>query len=265
MLIKLKKLIATPAQKLRLCGLSIMCALASFPIPATAATFTVSPVRIYMTPQDRAVAITITNEGDDMLVMQADIFEWKQKENGVDDLTLTEDLFLSPPILQVPGKSRQVVRLARVNRTPLAQELTYRIIVREIPEATAPNKDLRLQIALAFSMPIFITPPRAKSALDCGAVTIADKVIAQCENMGTAHVHPVSFELTNAAGAVLASAKTGGYMLPGIKRSFELEANADAKKDGKLSSSVGSKAKLSITLSDTTTRSFDVLISSLSN
>jgi fimbrial chaperone protein len=261
MITKLKKLIAKPAHKLRLCGLTIMCALASIPIPATSATFTVSPVRIYMTPQDRAVAITITNEGDDMLVMQADIFEWKQKENGVDDLTLTEDLFLSPPILQVPGKSRQVVRLARVNRTPLAQELTYRIIVREIPEATAPNKDLRLQIALAFSMPIFITPPRAKSALDCNTVrVVADKVTALCENMGTAHAHPTTFELSNAAGEIIASSKTGGYMLPGIKRAFGLEANADAKKDGKLNSAAGAKGKLVVTLADTTLRSFDVVI-----
>ena len=31
---------------------------------ASAATFSVTPVRIYMKPQDRAVAVTITNESD---------------------------------------------------------------------------------------------------------------------------------------------------------------------------------------------------------
>lgn len=255
MKLKLKHFITHPIRSVRHLGITILCAIASCSAPANSATFTVSPVRVYMTPQDRAVAVTIINEGDDMLVMQADIFEWKQKENGAEDLTLTEDLFLSPPILQVPGKSRQVVRLARVNRTPLIQELSYRIIVREIPEATAPNKDLRLQIALAFSMPIFITPARAKGALECSsAKVVGDKVLVQCENTGTAHAHPATFALTNTAGDNLANAKSGGYLLPGTKRNFELEASAEAIKDAKLKGS----AKLTITLADTTTRTLDV-------
>jgi hypothetical protein len=44
------------------------------------------PVRIFMAPRDRATAVTVTNEGDDELVMQADIYTWKQKPDGTDDL-----------------------------------------------------------------------------------------------------------------------------------------------------------------------------------
>src|SRR5207253_8331162 len=40
---------------------------------AFAATFTVTPVRIYMKPQDRAVAVTITNESDTPVLLQADL------------------------------------------------------------------------------------------------------------------------------------------------------------------------------------------------
>ena len=66
---------------------------------ALAGAFTVTPVRIYMTPRDRAVALTITNEGDSELVIQADINVWSQDGQGRDRLELTEDLILAPPIV----------------------------------------------------------------------------------------------------------------------------------------------------------------------
>ena len=79
--------------------------------PAWAGQFSVTPVRIFMATKDRAVAVTITNEGDEQLVMQADLYLWKQKPDGQDDLTLTEDMFLSPPIIKLAPRARQVVRL----------------------------------------------------------------------------------------------------------------------------------------------------------
>jgi len=41
------------------------------------------------------------------------------------------------------------------------------MIVREIPEAKSAKQDLQLQIALVFSMPVFITPPNVKPQLVC--------------------------------------------------------------------------------------------------
>ena len=101
---------------------------------AEAGQFSVTPVRMYMEPKDRALAVTVTNQDDAQLVMQADLYEWKQKPGGEDVLTTTEEIFLSPPILKMAPKSRQVVRLARVTRPQQAdREITYRMIVREIP------------------------------------------------------------------------------------------------------------------------------------
>src|SRR6185503_2545839 len=55
-----------------------------------------------MSPRDRATAVTITNEGDDELVMQADVYRWAQKPSGEDDLALSEDLILSLPVFITP-------------------------------------------------------------------------------------------------------------------------------------------------------------------
>ena len=222
--------------------------------PVQAAKFSVTPIRIYMAPKDKAIAVTITNDGDEEVVMQADVYLWKQKPNGEDDLTLTEDMFLSPPIIKLKGKSHQVVRLARMNRTPSEKQLTYRMIVREIPEASPAKANIQLQIALAFSMPVFITPPGASSKLDCVVErTAANSVNAVCENKGNAYAQPLDFELTNVAGDILASSDKGGYILPSIKRSFDIKS-ADKNIPG-------GKAKLTVRLDDGSKQNYDVMLS----
>lgn len=222
-------------------------------LPALAGVFSVSPVRIYMTPKDRAVAVTITNDGDEELVMQADIYTWKQKPNGEDELTLSEDLFLSPPIIKLAGKARQVVRLAVLSPSKANDELTYRMIIREIPEAKPVKESAELEIALAFSMPVFITPKTAKSDIACTAERASTNTVkATCENKGNAYVHPREFALKNSAGTVLATRDSGGYILPGIKRSFDIKAASGTI--------AGGKAKLAIILDDTSTKEFDVVL-----
>ena len=100
-------------------------------------------------------------------------------------------------------------------------------------------------------MPVFITPKTAKSNLICTAErTATNSVKATCENKGNAYAHPREFALKNSAGAVLASKDSGGYILPGIQRSFDIKAAS-----GNIA---GGKASLSVTLDDTSTKDFDV-------
>lgn len=223
------------------------------PTSAEAGAFSVSPVRMYMAPRDRAIAVTINNEGDDALVMQADVYVWKQKPGGEDELTLTEDMILSPPILKLAPRSRQVVRLAMLRPRPTTEQLTYRLIVREVPEAKPADKNVQLQLALAFSLPVFITPPGAKRQLGCAIDRVnANTVRANCENTGNAYAQPREFVLTSASGEKLAILDSGGYILPSIKRSFEIK-----RTDGRIP---GGKAKLVVALDDGSTQSFDVSI-----
>ena len=221
--------------------------------PAWAGLFSVTPVRIFMGARDRATAVTVTNEGDTELVMQADIFDWKQKADGTDDLTLSEDMILAPPIIKLAPKSRQVLRLALTRPPAAGQQLTYRLIVREIPEAKPAEKDVQLQIALAFSLPVFITPPGAKRQVDCKMERSSpSQVLATCENLGTAYAQLVDFALTNAAGDKIGTRETGGYVLPGMKRSFELVRAAGAIPPG--------KAKLTVAQDDASKQTFDVVV-----
>ena len=231
---------------------AVLAAVALCTLPASAAQFTITPVRIFMTPKDRAVAVTVTNESDEEVVMQADLYTWKQKADGSDDLVLTEDLILTPPIIKLAPRARQVVRLARLTPPPGGEQQSYRLIMREVPEARS-NAQIQLQVALAFSLPVFITPPGVKRDLQCGAERAGpDTVRALCNNAGTAYTQIRALEVLDEKGAKLAARDTGGYLLPTVKRSFDIK-----RAEGKIPAG---KIKLQVALDDGTLQSFDATL-----
>jgi fimbrial chaperone protein len=226
--------------------------LAACAFPAGAAQFTITPVRIFMTPKDRAVAVTVTNDSDEEVVMQADLYSWKQRPDGSDDLQLTEDLILTPPILKLAPRARQVVRLARLSPPPAGQQQTYRLVMREIPEARS-SEQLQLQVALAFSLPVFISPPGVKRDLNCALERAApDQVRAVCSNAGNAYAQIRALEVMDARGTKVAARDTGGYLLPSVRRSFELRGANGAIPAGKV--------KLQVALDDGSLQAFDATL-----
>ncbi|MGH6625346.1 MAG: fimbrial biogenesis chaperone [Burkholderiaceae bacterium] len=197
----------------------------SFAAPALAGVFSVTPVRIYMTPKNRAVAVTLTNEGDTEVALQADLNAWSQRPDGTDELVLTEDMILSPPIIKLAPKARQVVRLALLKPADASRQLTYRMIVREVPEATAPKAaGMEVPIALALSMPVFITPPIAQREVRCEAARPDTQTLqALCSNSGTAYAQIREIQLKRGE-QTLARFEGGNYILPGARKAIALKA-----------------------------------------
>lgn len=190
---------------------------------AWAGVFSVTPVRIYMTPKDRAIAVTITNEADEPVALQADIYEWKQDADGADQLVPSEDLILAPPITKLGAKAKQVVRLARLSPPDASRQLTYRLILRELPEANAAN-GINVPVALALSMPVFITPPNAKPRTACEAKREdAGAVFVYCANTGNAYTQVREIVATQNARTV-GRFQGGAYILPGARRRIALNA-----------------------------------------
>lgn len=190
---------------------------------ATAGVFSVTPVRLYMTPRDRAIAVTLTNEADTEVVLQADINTWSQKPDGTDELVLTEDLILAPPIIKLAPKARQVVRLALLKPADSSRQLTYRMIIREVPEIQ-PAPGIQVPIALALSMPVFITPPVAKRQVSCTVQRPEAKTVGlQCGNTGTAYAQIREATVMRGEQA-LAKFEGGNYILPGATKIVSLKS-----------------------------------------
>lgn len=236
-----------------------------------ASVYSVSPVRIYMSSRDRAVAVTINNEGTNPVALQADLYEWSQKPDGTDELVLTEDMVMAPPILKIAPKSKQVLRVARLSPPDLSKQLTYRLIVREIPEvAAAKEGTLVLPIALAFSMPVFLTPANVARNMACDVAREQlkeDTVLsARCGNTGTAYAQ-VREVLLERGGKTLARFEGGSYILPGAKKSLQLshpekvtEAGATPAPVFVASAVPAGPATIKVSFDDGKSQTFDVQV-----
>ena len=191
-----------------------------------AGTFSVTPVRIYMTTKDRAVAVTITNDGSDPVALQAELFTWNQKADGADDLQLTDDLILSPPIIKLAPNAKQVVRLARARPTPVDRQLTYRLVMRQVPEAVQPKDNIQVPIALALSMPVFITPPTARPKMWCQAERVeGDLLRVRCANSGSAYTQIRQMVLRQ-GDRIFGRFEGGEYILPGAKKTLTIKTES---------------------------------------
>lgn len=211
----------------RLLCITLLASALAWTPAADAGVFSVTPVRIYMATRDRAVAVTVVNEGAAELVIQADTYTWTQSADGKDDLTLTEDLVLAPPIVKLAPKARQVVRLALLKRADPERQAVYRLILREVPEAAPLSNGLQVPIALALSLPVFITPPDAKPAVTCEMRRAEPKALeAACRNAGNAYAQVR--EITVRRGDnVVAKFQGGNYILPGATKIMRAVSTTD--------------------------------------
>lgn len=178
-----------------------------------------------MTPRERVVAVSITNEGESEVALQADLYAWGQSEDGTDALDPTEDLLLAPPIIQLEPKTRQVVRLALLKPADPERQLTYRLIVREVPELTQPkDQTLQVPITLALSMPVFITPPGAKRRVECEVQRPEAQTLGtRCANLGNAYAQ-VRGVVLRRDNKELARFEGGAYILPGARKFLRVES-----------------------------------------
>lgn len=105
--------------------------------------------------------LTVTNTSDSHSIVQADIVRWK-KNNTLMSGEQADDIVISPPVFALQPKQSQLLRIAWLANKTIHNQLTYRVILREIvphQQSITLNSSSKLNIALAFSIPLFIQPP----------------------------------------------------------------------------------------------------------
>lgn len=124
------------------------------------AVMQVSPVRVEFAPEQLAQSLDVFNPASYDLLAQARIMRWTQS-NGQDVLVPALDMVASPAIMTVPPGQRQTMRLVRLQPTVPEQELSYRVVVNELPRIDT-SQESGLNILLAHSIPVFVnttSPP----------------------------------------------------------------------------------------------------------
>ena len=207
--------------------LGILASAAAFglpPTPALAGTFSISPLRVELSTRAQTGALTIRNQEDTPVVVQAEALLWTQVD-GEDRLTPTRDVLVSPAVFTLPANGSQLVRVALRRPADAQAELSYRLILTEVPQQASPDF-MGLNVALRLSLPIFVAPTTAASArLDWSAARGADGAIAvTARNAGNAHARILNFNVAPVAGSAPPIPQdVTAYLLPGQARTWTLD------------------------------------------
>jgi len=196
--------------------------------PAWSGSFSISPVRIELSPQDATAAVTVTNTGDEPASIQLRVFSWRQEANE-DHLEPTRDLIATPPLFTVsPGES-QIVRIGLRRPPQSAVEVPFRAIFEEIPGPPRAQSAPGLRINLRISVPVFYSPREdLRPALAWRLSRIAPgRMLLTVKNSGQASAQIGELDLARTGDAKpFVEQKNFAYVLPGAERSFALDVPA---------------------------------------
>jgi fimbrial chaperone protein len=188
-----------------------------------AGSFKVSPVRIELSARRPHTTVAVTNLSKENTTIQVQVLRWMAKGSG-EAYAETEDLLLNPPIFTLaPGQS-QHMRLGLRKAHGGSQEVSYRLIMEEIPRPSRPGVT-GITTLLRISVPVFIRPAtKAAPDLTWRLAALEDgKLKLSVENRGPVHVqlkrmglstreHPEPDRMENVAK----------YVLPGGSREWTI-------------------------------------------
>jgi fimbrial chaperone protein len=201
------------------CLLMVLLTLLSGAAPAQS-SFTVTPLRIELSPRSPAAIVDVINTSVGPLTLQMQQRAWVQPD-GKDGQADTRDLILSPAIFTLQRGEKQVVRIALRAAPDAQRERAYRIFVSEVPTPqlkVAPDAS-GFRVALRMDIPLFVAPlqaaaPQPSYALD---VKTARLIV---RNAGSGHIRYTDFAVVQ-AGRKVADLPIF-TVLAGGERSFDL-------------------------------------------
>ena len=191
--------------------------------PAFAGSIAVNPIRVMLSATRTTGALVVRNSGTEASVVQLQVVGWSQQD-GQDVYVPATEVLATPPIFTVPAGGSQTVRIGLRQPADPRREVSYRVIMQEVPPP--PKPDFRgLQVALRFSVPIFVTPVVASAPVLAWRANLTSQgdlnVVAA--NTGNAHVQVIKFKLASGGTELLPTVQPGAaYILTDQQRDWNL-------------------------------------------
>ena len=205
----------TSSSKARLRSLAFSIGLLQFLVTAMAVAGNISvyPLRATLEGAKNSDVLTVTNVDTKPLLLQPTVFAWSQVD-GKEILEATRDILVAPPLVEIaPGES-QAIRLVSRIEADKQKELTYRVILQEIPKVNQSGQTA-VSMALRVSLPIFILPKiPAQAKIDAQLQLSNTNLFVAIKNSGNAHLQFKTAILRDAIG-VVGSSSTMTYVLHG--------------------------------------------------
>jgi fimbrial chaperone protein len=183
---------------------------------AAASTLGVAPVRIELKASATIAVLTVRNQEDSPVVVQARPAAWSQHDDH-DQLDETHELLVTPPLFTIPPKGEQVLRVALLRKPDPTRELDYRVVLSEVPPPPDPDSH-ELRVALRITLPVFVAAPlHTAPDLTWSHTRLPDGTLRiSAQNHGTQHVQILDFDVASADHAEQKlHTNNARYLLPG--------------------------------------------------
>lgn len=192
-----------------------------------AASLQVAPTSLQLGPRQNAEELWISNSGTAPVDVQARVFRWTQRD-GRDELEQTTDLVLSPPMQALAAGQQQLIRVVRQKPEPPGEQLSYRVIVDEVPDLDPSRQGM--QFVLRYSLPVFVQPeanPEGKPDLQATLLTQPDGSLAlEVHNRGTGYAQLADLATGPLERPQIFKPGLVGYVLSGQTMRWPLELPA---------------------------------------
>ncbi|NKB87702.1 MAG: fimbria/pilus periplasmic chaperone [Acidobacteria bacterium] len=198
-----------------------------FAAEAEAGQFGVSPLRLNLGDHVRDTELTLTNQSDRPLNVQARAMRWTQDAAGNDVTEEAGDLVLFPRITEIPVGESRSIRIALRGSQPDA-ETAYRVFVEELPSQAAANAPV--QFTLQVSVPLFLrSGPAQRQVAVSGARFESGNVLVDLANTGNTFSRMGQIEIRGVdaqGGETFRAEIPGWYLLTGTTRAFAAPVTA---------------------------------------
>lgn len=193
--------------------------------PAVAAsTFSIDRTRVHLSQAQPSELVTLSNESSEPVRLQVTVQRWTQGPDEPVRLEPTEDVVFFPALMTIePGRSRSI--RVGLSRPPADRELTYRLIIDELPAPGGPG-GTRLNVLTRLSVPVFVQPPKpeARPAVT-SLLPSGDGLQVTVVNNGSAYAMIDTITVRGRdreAGTVGAASGAGWYVLAGSTQAFRI-------------------------------------------
>lgn len=192
-------------------ALCILCLFSS----SVHAEFVVNKIRSTLGIQNPIDNFKVTNpDTKEVAKVQAQINAWTQK-NGEDVYTPTNELIVSPPMMNIPPKRTQLLRVGWRQPAPIQIEKAYRLFLQEITPLK-PLDTTGVQVRLRLNIPIFIQPTNPTYQLDWTIKSLSgNQLNMNVKDIGNVHMTVQRIQLVNASGQVVGELSNPFTLLAG--------------------------------------------------
>ena len=206
-----------------------------WPTGAPAASLSVAPLRIVLTPERPVASLTMGNSDEaHEVAVQAEVLAWSQ-EDGRDVYRPTREVLVNPGIFRLPAGGRQIVRLG-LQVPAEAGERSYRVFLRQLPRdqalATDGTGGAKLQTLLRIGVPIFVPPLQLRQSLQWRLQASGTGgpggrgYRLMLDNQGSEHIQVTQLVVRREGGDELLRKSLSHYALAGQSAGIELELPA---------------------------------------